>query len=286
MNRFTTRILQLLVLTGFLAFAGCSEEPAPRLNNDGTASGITEVPTASDPGTPSTSETPSTASSTPAATPQPAAAPAAAPKSDLKPSIKISTNFGDITLALYDDTPKHRDNMLKLAREGYYNGTLFHRVIPGFMIQGGDPDSKNPNKPAGSLGMGGPGYQIPAEMRRNHFHKRGALAAARTGDGINPNRESSGSQFYIVHGTPQTDDQLSAMEPQIAMGSGIKDFRFTPEERAAYIRYGGAPFLDMQYTVFGEVVSGMEVVDKIAAVEQGPNNQPKQAVTMKVSVIE
>jgi cyclophilin family peptidyl-prolyl cis-trans isomerase len=259
MNRKMFSFTSALFLSGFFLLAGCTEEPAPKLGNAGKVGDEAVTP--------------------------PASAPAAAtPKSELKPSVLISTGMGDITVALYDDTPKHRDNFLKLAKEGYYNGTLFHRVIPTFMIQGGDPDSKNASAPAGSLGNGGPGYTIPAEIVRTHFHKRGALAAARTSDEINPKRESSGSQFYIVHGTTFDANMLGQMEGQMK-ASVAPNFAFTPEERSYYSTYGGAPHLDQQYTVFGEVVTGMDVVDKIAQVAQGPNNQPVKPVSMKVSLI-
>lgn len=261
MNRKMFPAIPVLLLSGFFLLAGCSDDPAPKLNKSGKVGDEVVTPPA----------------------PQPTA-PAPAPASTMKPQVLISTSLGDITVALYDDTPKHRDNFLKLAKDGYFNGTLFHRVIPTFMIQGGDPDSKNPNAPIGSLGNGGPPYTIPAEIVRNHFHKRGALAAARTSDQVNPERASSGSQFYIVHGTTFDNNMLSQMEAQMR-GMISPDFAFTPEERTYYNTYGGAPNLDQQYTVFGEVVTGLDVVDKIAQVQQGPNNQPVKPVTMNVSLI-
>jgi cyclophilin family peptidyl-prolyl cis-trans isomerase len=161
----------------------------------------------------------------------------------------IHTEFGDMKGILYNETPKHRDNFVKLAKEGYYDGTLFHRVIMGFMIQGGDPDSKNA-KPGQALGMGGPGYTIPAEFNTQIQHKRGALAAARTGGPSNPQKASSGSQFYIVQ----------------------------PEK--------GAHFLDNEYTIFGEVTEGFTVIDKIAGVEKDKSDRPLKDVKMTIKIVE
>lgn len=186
---------------------------------------------------------------------------------------EIETDFGTIEVILYNNTPKHRDNFLKLANEGYYDDLLFHRVVNGFMIQGGDPDSRNA-APGQSLGRGGPGYQIDAEIGMPHF--RGALAAARDG---NPLKKSSGSQFYIVQGRPVTDEALNQMETQ-------KSVKYSPEQRQVYKEDGGSPFLDGDYTVFGEVVSGMEVVDQIAELDTDPNNRPTQDVRMKVRILE
>lgn len=188
--------------------------------------------------------------------------------------IEIETSFGTMTAELYNATPRHRDNFIKLAEEGYYNGTLFHRVIAGFMIQGGDPDSRN--APAGKvLGMGGPSYLIPAEFVDTLIHVKGALAAARTN---NPEKKSSGSQFYIVQGAPVADNMLEEIE-------AMRSFRYTPEQRAAYKALGGAPQLDREYTVFGRVIQGLEVIDKIAAVEKGASDRPLKDVSMKVRVI-
>lgn len=197
-------------------------------------------------------------------------------KKELK--AKISTDFGSIIIKLYDETPLHRDNFIKLADSGYFNGTLFHRVIQGFMIQGGDPTSIN--SPAGKmLGEGGPGYTIPAEfIPQKYFHKRGALAAAREGDQVNPTKASSGSQFYIVQGQVFTDSILTLMENYFQK-------KFTPEQRQAYSTVGGAPHLDGQYTVFGEVVEGMEVIDKIAAVQVDGFKRPYKDVKMSVEII-
>lgn len=188
--------------------------------------------------------------------------------------VEIETDFGTMTVELYNSTPKHRDNFIKLAEEGYYDGTLFHRVIQGFMIQGGDPDSKN--APAGKmLGMGGPSYQIPAEFVDSLCHIKGALAAARTN---NPEKKSSGSQFYIVQGAPVLESTLNQVE-------SMRRFHYTPEQRAAYLERGGTPHLDREYTVFGQVIKGYEVIDKIAAVEKAQGDRPKTDVKMKIKVI-
>mgnify|MGYP000899732411 CR=1 len=189
----------------------------------------------------------------------------------------ISTSLGDIKVKLYNETPYHRDNFLKLAKEAYYDNTLFHRVIKGFMIQGGDPDSKNAT-PEQSLGMGGPGYTLPAEINPNLFHKKGALSAARTGDQMNPQRRSSGSQFYVVQGKTYTDEELKQME--------ARGFVFSDAQKTAYKTIGGTPFLDAQYTVFGEVVEGLDVLDKIAATETKPGDRPAKDVKMTVKIVE
>lgn len=231
--------------------------------------------------------------------------------------VEIKTSEGDITLRLYGDTPKHRDNFLKLVKEGFYDGVLFHRVINQFMVQTGDPDSKN--APAGKmLGSGDPGYTLEAEfVYPKYFHKRGALAAARQGDQVNPERRSSGSQFYIVTGKVYNDSTLKQLERQMGMMQQQQIFNelvaqykdtimslrrnrdqaglqvlqdellgktekkaaenpvtLTAEQREAYAAVGGSPHLDGQYTVFGEVVSGMEVVDKIEKAETDGNDRP------------
>jgi len=178
--------------------------------------------------------------------------------------VVISTDMGDITVELYNTTPKHRDNFLKLVDEGYYEGTLFHRIIKGFMIQAGDPDSKTATSET-LLGNGGPGYTIPAEFKE--VHTRGALAAARQGDAVNPMRESSGSQFYIVDGSQVTESILSGME-------NLKGVRYTQPQKDKYLKEGGLPTLDNEYTVFGQVISGMDVVDKIASAEKGIADRP------------
>lgn len=181
--------------------------------------------------------------------------------------IVLETSMGNIEILLYDDTPVHRDNMIKLIKEGYYDGQLFHRVINNFMIQGGDPHSKGAEK-GQRLGTGGPGYTIEAEFRDHHFHKKGALAAARQGDNVNPEKRSSGSQFYIVQGQVLSEAQLSMFQSR-----GMHD-PFTPEEIAAYTTVGGTPHLDGAYTVYGEVISGLELVDAIAAVPTDNNDRP------------
>ncbi len=236
--------------------------------------------------------------------------------------VLLTTTFGDIEIALYNETPQHRDNFVKLVNNGTYNGVLFHRVIKDFMVQTGDPDSKNATADA-LLGAGGPGYDLPAEIVfPKFFHKRGALAAAREGDETNPEHRSSGSQFYIVTGKRFSEYQLEKMQERIlnrekskifdelaakrkadiemlqAMGDekalkglesmiaaeaekiynethkDAKPATFTPEQVAAYTTIGGAPHLDGAYTVFGEVVSGMDVVDKIQNVATGNANRP------------
>ncbi len=244
--------------------------------------------------------------------------------------IKINTTEGEIIVRLYDETPKHRDNFIKLAKEGYYDGTLFHRVIKDFMIQGGDPNSKD--APAGKmLGTGGPGYTVPAEfVYPQLFHKRGALSAARQGDEVNPNRESSGSQFYIVWGKVYKLQELKQMERQLGMQqeqtvfnklvadnrakimdlrrnrdqAGLQELQdeliaqtkatcaempkpeFTPEQVETYTTVGGTPFLDNQYTVFGEVESGLEVVEKIQNTATASGDRPKVDISMTMEVVQ
>lgn len=192
--------------------------------------------------------------------------------------VLISTSLGDITVLLYDGTPQHRDNFIKLANEGYYNGLLFHRVIPSFMVQGGDPDSRDA-KPKARLGNGGPGYTIPFEYDPSYYHKRGALAAARMGDNVNPQKASSGSQFYIVQGKVYGDAELDAIEARMG-------FTFSDEQREVYKTIGGTPFLDRNYTVFGEVVEGMDIIDKISNVDRDKFDRPKEDVKFSVSIIE
>ena len=242
--------------------------------------------------------------------------------------VKISTPKGDIRVRLYDETPQHRDNFVKLVNEGFYNGTLFHRVIKDFMIQGGDPDSIG--APAGKmLGTGGPGYNVPAEIVYPQlFHKRGALAAARQSDEVNPERESSGSQFYLVYGKVYTPQELKQMEKQMSMQqeqsifnklvqqnraqilelrkarnqAGLQELqdqlitetkkqmkelpapKFTPEQQEAYTTIGGTPFLDNQYTVFGEVESGMEVVAEIQQCTTLSADRPKEDISMTMTI--
>ncbi len=202
-----------------------------------------------------------------------------AQKNKKQTKVLISTSYGDIKLVLYNETPKHRDNFIKLVKEGFYDSTLFHRVIEGFMIQGGDPDSKGAKK-GKQLGNGGPGYTIPAKFKSNLIHKKGALAAARQPDYVNPNKESSGSQFYIVQGKKFTKEELDQF---------IKDrnlqVKYTEEQYKTYAEVGGTPQLDMLYTVFGEVIEGFDVIDKIAAVAKGRANRPKEDVKITMKIV-
>lgn len=242
--------------------------------------------------------------------------------------VRIQTTFGDITVRLYDETPLHRDNFVKLAKEGYYDGTLFHRVIKDFMIQGGDPDSKG--APAGKmLGVGGPDYTIEAEIKSGLYHKRGALAAARQGDEVNPERRSSGSQFYIVWGQVYNEGQLRQFSKQMEMQqmqavfsalakehhdeimqmrrernrAGLQELQeklaaeaeaqvkaqgagMTDEQRAIYSTVGGTPHLDGQYTVFGEVEEGLDVVEMIQQTATARGDRPVDDIEMRVVVIE
>ena len=241
--------------------------------------------------------------------------------------VKIQTMLGDIVVRLYDETPIHRDNFLKLAREGYYDGTLFHRVIKDFMIQGGDPDSKG--APAGKmLGVGGPDYTLEAEIKEGLYHKRGALAAARQGDEVNPERRSSGSQFYIVWGQKYNEGQLrqfsrqlkmqkmQAVFNQLASGhrdeimqmrrernrAGLQELQdrlaaeaekqtsgfsgLTDEQREIYTSVGGTPHLDGQYTVFGEVEDGLDVVEMIQRTATARGDRPVDDIQMRITVIE
>lgn len=192
--------------------------------------------------------------------------------------VLIETTYGKIVVLLYDDTPLHRDNFIKLVNDKVYDGLLFHRVIEGFMIQGGDPDSKNA-KPGQMLGEGDLGYKIPAEFRDNHINKRGALCAAREGDNVNPKKESSASQFYIVQGRTWNDDEMNMMEKRFGK-------HYTAEQRKIYAEEGGAPHLDGDYTVYGEVVEGMDVVDKIAAAKRDRFDRPLEDIKIvSVSLI-
>lgn len=197
------------------------------------------------------------------------------------PKVAIITNKGTMTFKLYDKTPLHRDNFLKLAKSNFYNNTRFHRIVKDFMVQGGDPNSKNGDPK--DDGMGGPGYTIPAEFNPRFIHKRGALAAAREGDQVNPKRESSGSQFYIVDGkTYELNDPL------------FYQFQTPKGDREVYSKVGGTPMLDRAYTVFGEILSGYEVLEKIAATETIANpmnpsefSVPKEKIMIqKVEVLE
>lgn len=244
--------------------------------------------------------------------------------------LKIETTAGDIVVKLYNETPQHRDNFIKLAENGTYEGTLFHRVIKDFMIQAGDPDSKNASK-GQMLGAGDVGYTISAEfVYPKYFHKKGALSAARQGDNVNPQKASSGCQFYIVTGKVYSDSALLSMEQQMNQMrfnnlfntlaskhakdiykmrkagdqeglmnlqdtliaqvekqlAGQPEFRFTPEQVKAYTTVGGTPHLDGEYTVFGEVLEGMDVVDKIQRVKTDRNDRPEEDVKIiKVEVL-
>lgn len=188
-------------------------------------------------------------------------------KTEPMTKVLIETSMGNITIALYNETPQHRDNFIKLVKEGYYDGVLFHRIIQGFMIQTGDPDSKTA-KPGQRLGMGGPEYRIPAEFVPTLFHQRGAVAAARDN---NPAKASSGSQFYIVDGKTYDESYLNMISQRTGK-------TFTEEQKHVYSTIGGAPFLDGDYTVFGEVVSGMIIVDKIAAQQKDANDRPLEDI--------
>ncbi|MEP7269701.1 MAG: peptidylprolyl isomerase [Saprospiraceae bacterium] len=181
----------------------------------------------------------------------------------------IETNLGDIEIMLYDETPLHKANFIKLAKEHYYDGLLFHRVIPGFVIQGGDPQSKDAS-PETFLGGGSPGYLINPEIGAPHF--KGALAAARS---TNPEKKSNGSQFYIVLGAPVTDQELDQWER-------TKGIKYNEAQRTKYKNIGGLPSLDADYTVFGEVVNGIEIVEKIINAPTNPTNRPLQNIVMKI----
>ena len=182
--------------------------------------------------------------------------------------VLIKTTKGNITVKLYNDTPLHRDNFIKLINEGWYNNSPFHRVINNFMIQGGHNQD----------GSVDPGYTIPAEFRANHFHKKGALAAARQGDQVNPKRASSGCQFYIVQGQVLTEAHIEMYKQRYGL-------TFTPEQVEAYTTVGGTPHLDGQYTVFGEVVEGLEIVDAIAKVKTGYMDVPVEPVVMSIEIL-
>jgi len=196
--------------------------------------------------------------------------------------VLIRTTKGNMTVLLYDDTPLHQQNFLKLVNEGFYDSLLFHRVIKQFMVQGGDPNSRGASSST-RLGSGGPGYTIPAEFNPKFIHKKGALAAARTGGPGNPEKKSSGSQYYIVQGKTLTDAELDNMERRV---QGVSPgFKYTPEQREIYKILGGTPFLDMDYTVYGEVIEGLNVIDSIAAVKTVPGDRPVEDIVMFMQVI-
>ncbi len=196
-------------------------------------------------------------------------------KSPLHSYVRIKTSKGECIILLYNETPKHRDNFLKLVKEGFYNGTLFHRVIKEFMIQGGDPDSKNA-KPGVLLGEGDLKYQVDAEFRDNLFHKKGVIAAARDD---NPKKASSATQFYLAQGKVFTDAELDRVENE-------RLHRKIPaDQREVYKTIGGVPHLDQNYTVYGEIVKGFEMVDAIASLDKDSNNRPTQDIPMQVSIL-
>lgn len=250
-----------------------------------------------------------------------------------KGDVIIHTDYGDMVVVLYDETPKHKENFLKLVEEGFYDSLLFHRVIQNFMIQGGDPQSKNA-APGVALGSGGPGYTIEAEILPQYFHKKGALCAARQGDNVNPEKRSSGSQFYIVQGSVTPKEQVAMLEQQKKQGkmqSVFMDFiyrdenaeylsrlmaaqqandqeaymaviteiepalnkiiekdeslKLTPEQIEAYTTIGGTPHLDGEYTVFGEVIEGLDVIEKIAAVKTLKGDRPQEDVKMWMEIV-
>ncbi len=196
--------------------------------------------------------------------------------------VLLTTDSGEITLLLYDKTPLHQENFLKLVKEDFYEELLFHRIIKGFMVQGGDPKSRGADSFA-RLGSGGPGYTIPAEFYPELIHKRGALAAARTGGPSNPKKESSGSQYYIVQGKAYSDDQLNSMEQRVQQNR--PGFTYTPAQREIYRTIGGTPFLDMDYTVYGEVIEGLDVVDRIALARTAPGDRPVKDIKMSMKLL-
>ncbi len=243
--------------------------------------------------------------------------------------VTIKTKYGDMVAILYDETPKHKENFIKLAKEHYFDSLLFHRVMQGFMIQGGDPESKKA-QPGQRLGNGGPGYTIPAEINPKYFHEKGAFAAARLSDQQNPSKASSGSQFYIVQGIVSNADELKTdqakldqamgqffqnpankptydsviavyqsndvkafqsllmkLKPRVEKETGIKtDREIDPEKLKAYSTVGGTPRLDGEYTVFGKVIKGLEVIDKIASQPGDQSHRPAEDIRMTVSVEE
>ncbi|MBR0169718.1 MAG: peptidylprolyl isomerase [Bacteroidales bacterium] len=193
--------------------------------------------------------------------------------------VEMETNYGKVRFLLYEETPMHKENFIKLVESEFYNGLLFHRVIKKFMIQGGDPKSREA-KPGQILGEGSLDYTIPPEFNPELFHKRGALCAARWGDDVNPKKESSSCQFYIVQGRVFSNEELDRME---ANGVG----KFSPEQRKVYTTIGGAPHLDGNYTVFGEVIEGMDVVDKICMARCDKHDRPERdVVIIKMKLIE
>ncbi len=197
--------------------------------------------------------------------------------------VVMETTHGTIELKLYDDTPRHRDNFISLVKESFYDSLLFHRVVPNFMIQSGDPDSKY--APAGVLlGEGDLDYRLEPEIKPHLFHKRGALAAARESDDVNPGKKSSASQFYIVYGDEYTKESLKLMIMKTERRTGYR-MKMSSEQLNTYIKEGGAPYLDGEYTVFGEVISGMDVVASIQEVERDSLNRPLDDVRIIKAII-
>jgi len=191
--------------------------------------------------------------------------------------VVLDTDLGEIEIVLYEKTKEHKENFVKLVKEGFYDGLLFHRIIENFMIQGGDPQSKDAPKEK-NLGSGGPGYTIPAEIIPEYYHKKGAISAARTGDNMNPMRRSSGCQFFIVTGKVYSADELSMYEKRL-------NTKFSEEQKQVYTTIGGTPFLDAQYSVFGEVVRGMDIVEKLEKVKTGAGDRPVEDVKIKSAKI-
>ena len=192
-------------------------------------------------------------------------------KGDLNKDVELVTSKGTMVIRLSDSTPLHRDNFIKLVNQHFYDGLLFHRIMSQFMIQGGDPKSKTA-KAGDQLGGGSPGYTVPAEIKPYLFHKKGALAAARTPDEINPTRESNGSQFFIVQGRVYDDADLNQVEGR------LNGYKIPEAHREVFKSIGGSPSLDTKYTVFGEVIKGIDIIDSIAAVPVGERNRPVEDV--------
>jgi len=193
---------------------------------------------------------------------------------------EIITDYGTMVIRLYDSTPMHRDNFITLVKEGFYDSLLFHRVIQNFMIQGGDPTSKNADSSVMLGGGEAPGDRIPAEFRNNYIHKKGVIAAARDD---NPEKASSNCQFYIVQGQKYNDTMMNMMECNVRQNN--PGFTYTTAQRKLYKTVGGTPFLDQNYTVFGEVIKGLDVIDKIAALPTNANDRPLQDVRMKIKML-
>lgn len=196
--------------------------------------------------------------------------------------VEISTSHGNMIVYLYDQTPKHKENFLKLVKDGFYNNTIFHRVISRFMIQGGDPNTKA-DSTMHLAGQGGPGYTIDAEIIPGLIHRKGVLAAARMSDQVNPKKSSSGSQFYIVQGSVLKDQEVQMAETRRKMID--PNFAYTEEQKTIYTTIGGTPWLDAEYTIFGEVIKGLSVVDVIGGLKTLPGDRPEQPVVMTAKII-